>query len=84
MKSNINANDKPDIPKIIGIVGSSTPKLFFRFAPLLFKFKKQAKKGREIFYKELLFQGFDSKTAERLTEIYLEESDLFGILRVFQ
>ena len=84
MNSNKDITDKPDIPKIIGIVGSSAPKLLFRFLPLLMKFKQQAKKGAHIFQKELLNHGVDVETAERLTTIHLEGSDLLGMFKLFQ
>ena len=79
-----DTKEKPNIPKLVGIIGSSAPKLFFRFAPLLIKFKKQAKKGGEIFHKELLNQGIDSETAEKLTKIYMEASDLASLFKFFQ
>ena len=84
MNSIDSSTDKSDIPKIIGIIGSSAPKLFFRFAPLLIKIKKQAKKGGEIFHTELLKQGIDPQTAEKLTTVYMEGCDLMSFFRFFQ
>ena len=84
MNSSDSSSDTSNIPKIIGIVGSSAPKLFIRFAPLFIRIRKQAKKGGEIFHKELLDQGIDSDTAERLTAIYMEGSDFMSFFRFFK
>lgn len=84
MTSNTTKSDRSDILKIMGIVGSSAPKLFFRFVPLILKFKKQAKKGGEIFYQELIHQGLDEETAHKLTSVYLEASDVFQLFKIFQ
>jgi hypothetical protein len=77
-------DDRPDIPQLIAILGASAPKLIIRFAPLLFRFKQQAKKGAHIFHTELLKQGIAEETAERLTAQYLESSDLLQLFRFFQ
>jgi hypothetical protein len=84
MNSKSTNKEKPNIPKLIGIIGSSAPKLFFRFAPLMIRFKKQAKKGGEIFHKELLDQGIDPNTAEKLTAVYMQGSDISGFFKIFQ
>ena len=58
--------------------------MIIRFAPLLFRFKQQAKKGAHIFHQELLRQGIDEETAERLTVQYLESSDLLRLFKFIQ
>lgn len=77
-------DDRPDIPQLMAILGASAPKLIIRFAPLLFRFKQQAKKGARIFHNELLKQGIDEETAEQLTAQYLEGSDLLRLFKFFQ
>ena len=53
------------------------PSLMFKFGKLFLRFKRDAKKGGSIFCKELIDQGIDPTTAEELTRIYLESSNIF-------
>ena len=62
--------------KIFGMLLPRAPGLIFRFGKLFLSFKRQAKKGGKAFRKELIKQGLDKKTANELTEKYLEGSNL--------
>ena len=67
--------------KIFGMILPSLPHLILRFGGVYLKFRSEAKKGARIFQKELLKQGIDKETAEELTEIYLESSNLLKYIR---
>jgi hypothetical protein len=70
--------------KLFGIILPSLPKLTIRFGGLFLRFKMDAKKGGRVFHKELINQGLDERTADELTEIYLQSSHLkqyIGFLR---
>lgn len=78
-------NTRPfDLPKILGVVGSFAPGFMIRFIPLLFRFRQQAKKGAQVFYRQLLDLGLDDAVAQQLTSEYLAGSDLIQFLHVFR
>jgi hypothetical protein len=66
--------------KYIGIMIPVLPSLMFRLTGTFLRFKRDAKKAGKIFRKELIKQGFDKKTANQLTDKYLEGSNLTKIM----
>jgi hypothetical protein len=62
--------------KFFGMMLPTLPSLMFRVGETFLRFKRNAKKAGKVFKKELIKQGFDSKTAKSLTKIYLEGSDI--------
>jgi hypothetical protein len=70
--------------KILGILIPLLPSLILRFAGEFIRFKSRAQKAGRIFQDELLRQGLDKTTAERLTGFYLEGSDLFKLLQALR
>lgn len=70
-----------DLPKIIALLLRMFPSLMIRLFGVFLRFKRDAKKGGHIYYNELLNQGLHSDVAQRLTDVYLEGSN---IRRLFQ
>ena len=70
--------------RLFGVMLPSLPSLIFKFGGVVLRFRREAKKGAHIFQKELIKQGLDKKTAEELTAIYLEGSDLLKYLQYFR
>jgi hypothetical protein len=67
--------------RLFGFIIPHLPGLIFRLGGTLLRFKGQANKAGRIFRKELINQGFDKKTADNLTEIYLAGSDFSSYIR---
>lgn len=70
--------------KFFGMMLPALPSLMFRLGGTFLKFKRNAKKAGKVFKKELIKQGFDKGTAEGLTKIYLEGSDISKYVFSFQ
>jgi hypothetical protein len=70
--------------KIIGVLIPLLPSLILRFAGEFIRFKSRAQKAGRIFQDELLQQGLDKTTAERLTAFYLEGSDPLKLLQALR
>jgi hypothetical protein len=70
--------------KILGILIPLLPSLILRFAGEFIRFKSRAQKAGRIFQDELLRQGLDKTTAERLTSFYLEGSDPVRLLQALR
>jgi hypothetical protein len=70
--------------KILGILIPLLPSLILRFAGESIRLKSRAQKAGRIFQKELLRQGLNKTTAERLTAFYLEGSDPFKFLQALR
>ena len=62
--------------KLFGIMLPSLPSLLFRLGGTLLRFKSDARKAGKVVQKELRNQVLDKKTADELTDIYLEGSNL--------
>lgn len=76
MSEDISEREKISNANIFGVVISFLPSLMLRLAGAFLKFKREAKKGGRAFQKVLIAQGLDAKIATRLTEVYLESSNL--------
>jgi hypothetical protein len=66
--------------KILGMTIPALPSIMFRFSGEYLRFRSKARKGGFLFQNQLISRGVDRATAEQLTEIYLEGSNLFKIL----
>ncbi|MCX6664787.1 MAG: hypothetical protein NT038_01815 [Euryarchaeota archaeon] len=71
----------PNMIKMFGMVLPLLPGMIVRFGGSFLRFKGAAKKGGSIFHRELLNQGIDEATAEKLTEEYLEGSNLMKYIQ---
>lgn len=60
------------------------PSLLLRLTGTFLRFKRQAKKAGVIFKQELITQGIPDETAEKLTTVYLETSNLVTYFKLFQ
>lgn len=70
--------------KIFGMMLPSMPKLTIRLAGTFLRFKRSANKAGRVFKKELIKQGIDKKTANELTERYLESSHIKHYIQNFR
>ena len=84
MSQNTKINREAHPFKFFGMMLPALPSLMFRLGRTFLKFKRNAKKAGKVFKKELLKQGFDKETAEGLTKIYLESSDISKYMFSFQ
>ncbi len=84
MTEDIKDRKKGEGFRIFGILLPSLPSLVFKLGGTFLKFKREAKKAGCAFRKELLKQGINTTTAEELTEIYLEPSDIRQYMRYFR
>lgn len=84
MNNKVEEKNDADPIKIFGIVLPALPSLVLRFGGLYLRFKREAKKGGRIFQKELMQQGLDRSTAEELTAVYLEGSDLLRYMQMLR
>jgi len=66
--------------KLFGMTLLSLPSLLFKSGGAFLRFKREAKKGGQIFQRELVKQGIDKSTADELTEIYVGGSNIFKSL----
>jgi hypothetical protein len=69
---------------MIGLLIPLLPSLILRFGGEFIRFKSKAHKAGRIFQDELLQQGLDKPTAERLTAFYLEGSDPFKLFQALR
>ena len=72
-KRNVNS-------ELFSIILPLIPNLLLKSGWAFVRFKMDAKKGGNIFQKELMNQGLDKTIATKLTDIYLEGSNLLHSL----
>ena len=72
-KRNVNS-------ELFSIILPLIPNLLLKSGWAFVRFKMDAKKGGSIFQKELMNQGLDKTIATKLTDIYLEGSNLLHSL----
>ncbi|MBN2604034.1 MAG: hypothetical protein JXA91_07890 [Candidatus Thermoplasmatota archaeon] len=73
-----------DFPRYICAIIPLLPSIIFRTGWAFLGYKREAKKGGVIFYKELINQKIDKKTATDLTDIYLNGSKIFQNILKFR
>ena len=80
----VNNTPSKDFPRYIRAIIPLLPSIIFKTGWAFLGFKREAKKGGIIFYKQLINQKIDKKTATDLTEIYLEGSKIFQNILKFR
>jgi hypothetical protein len=70
--------------KLFGLMLPSIPSLLFRLGGTLIRFKSNANKAGKVFHRELRNQGLDKKTADELTNLYLDGSNLVKYISIFR
>ncbi|MFH1013958.1 MAG: hypothetical protein V1769_05580 [Thermoplasmatota archaeon] len=76
MSEQINGNQKDTIFGTFKVLIPYIPTMLFRIPRTLLHIKKMAQRGGNVFQRELIAQGIDQETARKLTESYLETSNL--------
>jgi hypothetical protein len=71
--------DGNDSLRMFGAVLPSLPTLMFKFMGEYIRFKGTVDVATKAFNAELVAQGIDPDTAERLTELYRSASDIGGL-----
>ena len=67
--------------KFFGVILPSLPYLILRLCGTFLRFKRNAKKARKSFKKELIKQGLDKQVASDLTEIYMDGSSVSKLIK---
>jgi len=80
MNKKVEEASKSDSIELFGAIIPFLPRLFLKSGWAFLRFKMEAKRAGDIFQKELIDQGLDKNTATRITEIYLEGSNVFKSL----
>jgi len=80
MNKKVEETRKSNSSELFGAILPFLPTLLLKSGWAFLRFKMEAKRGGDIFQKELMNQGLDKTTATRITEIYLEGSNVFKSL----
>jgi len=80
MNKKVEEAGKSGSMELLGAIIPFLPRLFLKSGWTFLRFKMEAKRGGDTFQKELINQGLDKNTATRITEIYLEGSNVFKSL----
>ena len=67
---------KKDTTGFVETMFSHLPGMMLKLMSYYLGFKTAAKRGAEVFLEELVAQGVDKNTAEKLTNIYLDNARL--------
>ena len=65
-----------DPVQIMARIMTLLPYIILKSGTAWLSFKRQAKKGNKIFYKELIDQGVDKQIAKQFTQQYIDGSNL--------
>jgi len=77
MNKKLEDKRKSDSIELFGTILPFLPTLLLKSGWAFLRFKMEAKRGGDIFQKELINQGLDKTIAARITGIYLEGSNIF-------
>lgn len=80
MNKKVEEMSKSNSIELFGKILPFLPALLLKSGWALLRFKMEAKRGGDIFQKELINQGLDKITAARITGIYLEGSNVLQSL----
>ena len=80
MNKKVEEAGKSDSMELLGAIIPFLSRLFLKSGWAFLRFKMEAKRGGDMFQKELINQGLDKNTATRITEIYLYGSNVFKSL----
>ena len=70
--------------RVFGALLPYLPSLMLRLGGSFLRLKRDAKKAGRTFQNELVYQGIDEKTATKLTEMYLEPSNIKQYMSLFR
>ncbi len=73
--------DREDMPRIVGIVLSRSPRIILRTGWRYLKAKKQAQRAERLFRQRLEGQGLGPEAVDRLTEMYISNISLRVIMK---
>jgi hypothetical protein len=76
MSERVHENRKVTMFDAFKVLIPYIPTMLFRIPRTLLHIKKMAQRGGNVFQRELIAQGIDQETARKLTESYLETSNL--------
>lgn len=74
---------REELPKLLGIVLSKSPKLLLKLSWQYLKVKKQAQRAEKAFYQQLVDGGMDPETAARLSEKYSSTVSFRQLMKEF-
>ncbi len=74
---------REELPKLLGIVLSKSPKLLLKLSWRYLKVKKQAQRAEKAFRQQLEGGGMDPETAARLAEKYSSTVSLRQLIKEF-
>jgi hypothetical protein len=80
MNKKVEEVRKSNSIELFGTILPFLPTLLLKSGWAFLRFKMEAKRGGDIFQKELINQGLDKITAARITGIYLEGSNVLQSL----
>ena len=80
MNKKVEEARKSNSIELFGAILPFLPALLLKSGWAFLRFKMEAKRGGDIFQKELINQGLDKTTAAKITGIYLEGSNVFQSL----
>ena len=80
MNKKVEEERKSNSIELFGAILPFLPTLLLKSGWEFLLLKMEAKRGGDIFQKELINQGLDKTTAARITGIYLEGSNVFQLL----
>ena len=72
---------REELPKLLGIVISKSPKLLLKLSWRYMKVKKQAQRAEKTFRKQLEDGGMDPETAARLAEKYSSTASIRQLMK---
>jgi hypothetical protein len=77
-------NQQGDLPRLFGVILPSLPSLLLRCGGSFLRFKRDVKKGAQVFERELVNQGVDREIAAGLTTVYVEGGELLKYLQLLR
>jgi len=77
-------NESSNNIKIFGQILPSLPVLMIKYGGLFLRIKSDATKAGKIFQKELIKNGINETTANNLTSMYLEASNIANYFKLFR
>jgi len=73
---NMTEEEKSEVLEFTSIIIPLIPKILIKYSKIYLRFKTRANAAGKIFKNELLEQGVDRATADKLTELYMKSSKI--------
>ena len=73
--------NREEMPRLVGIVLSKSPKIILRTGWRYLKAKKQAQRAERVFRRRLEGQGLDPDAIDRLSEMYISNVSLRVLMK---